>query len=186
LGIRVVRESDRNFKMPDAKKKWTPEQCPSYRPPRKPSVRTSRRISEGDLIGWWVTINIGGHEYEVWGFHPGGSGTLGIPAGLSGFEEFKFIWRVRRPNRVNLSGPDERGGFLFFLEGPSLMTISERINPYGEKSTVLKVRSGKRKFELSKRTDNFWEEHKRKFASVDWPGVEKILKKRIVKAIRDC
>src|SRR5438309_2170713 len=54
MSVRVVRESDPGFKLPDPAKEWKPQQCRDYRPPVEPVAKVRKSVSEKDLIGWWI------------------------------------------------------------------------------------------------------------------------------------
>lgn len=181
----VVREWDRDFKLPRGEKEWKPEQCAEYRPRRRPLTKLKKRISSQDLIGWWTTLNPGGQWNESWRFDRDGSGTLALPNSLE-LSEFAFRWKLPSPNQVTLSLVDsgKSPGFVFFREGDGRVEMAHEVDQYGDERTLLKVKFGTRNIELRKLGDDYWERYKKRLRGIDWTAGKKEMKRRILKVLR--
>jgi hypothetical protein len=159
-GISMLRESDRGFRLPDPAKEWKPEHCAQYKPRRRPSVKVRQPISERDLIGWWITNNFGGLQDEAWRFKANDSGII-VMLPIHDSQKFAFRWRLTSRCKVSLrlSGRGKSPVFLFFFEGTGTFKVTDEINEYGEKRTILTIQSDERVIRLSKRPDDFWEKY---------------------------
>jgi hypothetical protein len=160
MDVRLVRESEPEFKSLDPAKEWKPEQSPNYHPPVEPSSKPLNSVTAKHLLGMWTTF--AGGLPEFWRFDKGGTGLLG--AFSIACCEFKFKWRLTQANQMNLKlvGSAPYPPLDYFFTGNTSLTIEDRIDKYSRHSRVIVLKRPKgRTVELKKQDKDIWEEWKR-------------------------